>query len=375
MTRSTCQAFGLRLFAALALCLSTALSAATFDILVDKDSNSATGCTVATPDGPFTGVEFIVSTTVNTGVYPPMVSGVTRADCASPPSTFGPPTLIDAGGWPVGIGSGTAGYDVLETWFPIVAPYGQYRLGFVYTDPNTGSDAIITTNGQQGAGDIFFELGPFPVIPTLAHGTLLLLAFALAWFALRRLRQHKVSTLVFCGALASIVAGTTWAAIILNGLIDDWTGVPQLAGDPTGDAPGGSDMAAVFVLLENPKIFVRVDVKTASPPSFTSAAATTFTVGTAGNFPITTFGIPAVNSITQGGTLPTGVNFDYTPGQSTAALSGTPGAGTGGIYALTLGAVNGVPPPASQNFTLTVTQAPVFASGNANTCVVGAACI
>ncbi|MBK9607089.1 MAG: Ig-like domain repeat protein [Betaproteobacteria bacterium] len=369
--KTTRKWWTLPLLLALGLLLATAVRAATFDILVDKDSNSATGCTVATPDGPFTGVEFIVTTTVNTGVYPPMVSGVTRADCASPPSTFGPPTLIDAGGWPVGIGSGTAGYDVLETWFPIVAPYGQYRLGFVYTDPNTGSDALITSNGQAGAGDIFFELGPFPIIPTLAHGTLLLLAFALAWFALRRLRQHKVSTLVFCGVLASIVAGTTWAAIVLNGLIDDWTGVPQLAGDPTGDAPGGADMAAVFVLLENPKIFVRVDVKTASPPSFTSAAATTFTVGTAGNFAITTFGIPAVTSITQGGALPTGVSFVYTPGQSTAALSGIPGAGTGGIYPLTFGAVNGVPPPGSQNFTLTVNQAPAITSAGSTAFTVG----
>ena len=85
--------------------------------------------------------------------------------------------------------NGTAGYDVLETYFPVTFPFGQYRLGFVYTDPNAGSDAVITANGQPGGASILFALGPFPVIPTLAHGTLLLLAFALAWLALRRLRQ------------------------------------------------------------------------------------------------------------------------------------------------------------------------------------------
>lgn len=371
MIRKTCRAFGLRVLVAAGLLLSNALGAATFDILVDKDNNTGTGCTVATAAGPFAGVEFIVTTTVDTGVYPPVVTGVARRDCASPPGTFGPSVAIDAGGWPVGIGTGAAGYDVLETYFPVSSPYGQYRMGFVYSDPNTGSDAVVTTNGQAGGSAIFFELGPFPVIPTLAHGTLLLLAFALAWFALRRLRQHKVSTLVFCGVLASIVAGTTWAAIVLNGLIDDWAGVPVLASDPTGDAPGGADMSAIYAKLEVVKMFVRADVKTASPPSFTSGNATTFTVGSPGNFPITTFGIPAVNSITQGGTLPGGVNFVYTAGQSTASLAGTPNAGTGGIYPLTFTAVNGVPPPAVQNFTLTVNQAPAITSAGATTFIVG----
>jgi large repetitive protein len=365
------RSLGLRLLLGAGLLLSTVLSAATFDILVDEDNNIATGCTVATPAGPFAGVEFIVTTTVNTSVFPPMVSGVSRRNCVTPPSTFSAPLVIDAGGWPIGIGNGTAGYDVLETYFPVSFAFGQYRLGFVYTDPNAGSDAVITTNGQPGGAAILFALGPFPIIPTLAHGTLLLLAFALAWIALRRLRQYKVSTLVICGVLATIVAGTTWAAIILDGLIGDWAGVPALATDPTGDAPSGADLSAIFVKLENSKIFVRADVKTANPPSFTSANATTFTVGTAGNFAITTFGIPPVNNITQGGALPGGVNFVYTAGQSTASLTGTPNAGTGGIYPLTFGASNGVPPPGSQNFTLTVNQAPAIISPNNTAFIVG----
>jgi hypothetical protein len=116
---------------------------------------------------------------------------------------------------------------------------------------------------------------------------------------------------------------------------------------------------------------VRADVKTATPPSFTSANATTFTVGAAGNFPITTFGIPAVNGITQSGALPAGVSFVYIAGQSTASLAGTPGAGTGGVYPLTFGATNGVPPPGSQSFTLTVNQASAVTSANATTFIVG----
>ncbi len=54
--------------------------------------------------------------------------------------------------------------------------------------------------------------------------------------------------------------------------------------------------------------------------------------------------------------LPSGVTFvDNLNG--TATLAGTPAAGTGGTYALTITAANGVTPDATQTFTLTVTAA------------------
>ena len=52
-------------------------------------------------------------------------------------------------------------------------------------------------------------------------------------------------------------------------------------------------------------------------------------------------------------------------------LSGTPTAGTGGGYAVTFTASNGVGSNASQNFTLTVNQAPVFTSGAGATFAIG----
>ena len=42
----------------------------------------------------------------------------------------------------------------------------------------------------------------------------------------------------------------------------------------------------------------------------------------------------------------------------TATLAGTPAAGTGGTYALTITAANGVAPDATQSFTLTVGPRP-----------------
>ena len=94
-------------------------------------------------------------------------------------------------------------------------------------------------------------------------------------------------------------------------------------------------------------------------PAITSANNVTFTAGTLGTFTVTATGYPAP-TFTRSGALPAGVNFNTTTG----VLSGTPAAGTGGVYPLTIGAVNGVLPNASQSFTLTVNQAPAITSAN-----------
>ena len=77
--------------------------------------------------------------------------------------------------------------------------------------------------------------------------------------------------------------------------------------------------------------------------------------------------------ITLGGVaLPTGVTF-VNNGNGTGTLAGTPGAGTGGTYAITFTANNGVGGDVVQNFTLTVNQAPSFTSAAAATFTAGSA--
>ncbi len=112
-------------------------------------------------------------------------------------------------------------------------------------------------------------------------------------------------------------------------------------------------------------------------PAITSANATTFTVGGAGTFAVTTSGSPTVSTITQTGTLPTGVTFTDS-GNGTATLSGTPASATGGSYPLTITASNRVLPNATQLFTLTVNtpvvnQAPAVTSASAASFTVGSA--
>jgi hypothetical protein len=107
------------------------------------------------------------------------------------------------------------------------------------------------------------------------------------------------------------------------------------------------------------------------PPVITSADHTTFTVGSAGSFTVTTApGHPSGTTLTSTGTLPSGVTFaDNQDGSAT--LAGTPATDSGGSYPLTVTASNGVAPDARQTFTLTVNQPPTITSADHATFTVG----
>jgi hypothetical protein len=104
-------------------------------------------------------------------------------------------------------------------------------------------------------------------------------------------------------------------------------------------------------------------------PSITSADHTTFAVGTAGSFTVTTS--PAAATITRTGTLPAGVTFTDN-GNGTATLAGTPAAGSGGTYALSLTATN-PSGTGTQSFTLTVNELATFTSADHATFIIGTA--
>jgi YVTN family beta-propeller protein len=107
---------------------------------------------------------------------------------------------------------------------------------------------------------------------------------------------------------------------------------------------------------------------TTQPPAITSGNITTFAAGTAGSFTVTATGLPAP-TLTETGTLPSGLSFNATTG----VLSGTPAAGTGGAYSITFTASNGVGTAATQSFALTVNQAAAIASANTTSFTFGAA--
>src|SRR5579871_1751761 len=142
-----------------------------------------------------------------------------------------------------------------------------------------------------------------------------------------------------------------------------------LSGTPTASGSFNFTVTATDSATPTPHTATAgLTLKVNAPPAITSGASTTFTVGSAGTFTVTATGFPAP-TFSETGALPTGVSLNATTG----VLGGTPGAGTGGTYPITITAQNGATPNAAQSFTLTVDQAPAITSANSTSFVVSTA--
>jgi len=367
-----------------------AAQAATLTVLIDSDNNPATGCTVVTSGGPFAGVESVLATTVTTTTNPPTVGVVTQSDCVAPPAGFGPAVPVAPGGWQVGVGVGTGGVDVIETFFPAAAPAGTYRFGFTYQDPLTGADETLTATGAPGGGPIVFAFGTTATIPTLSDAAIVLLALTLWFFAARSLKRRGAPPLVVAACLSVILASAALAAIVLDGQVGDWTGTSPIASDPSGDASPGSDIRAVFARSEGGRIYLRADVKVGTTPApvadaYTTAAATPLTVVAPGVLANDNTGTPA-GTITSfgGGSLGGPVTANaagalagfgvggFLTVAGNGAFNFTPAAGFTGAFTFNYRVTNGHG-TGDGTVTITVSQAPAITSAASTSFAVGAA--
>lgn len=91
-------------------------------------------------------------------------------------------------------------------------------------------------------------------------------------------------------------------------------------------------------------------------PQFTSASRATFVTGRPASLAISTSATPTA-SVSESGALPPGLTFTA-DGRGAASLAGTPAAGSGGDYQITLTAANGNAPDASQSLAVTVEAPP-----------------
>ncbi len=98
-----------------------------------------------------------------------------------------------------------------------------------------------------------------------------------------------------------------------------------------------------------------------SGPSIFSNPSTTFTVGTAGTFTAKSEGLPKP-VLSLAGSLPSGVTF-VPAANSNGVLSGTPAAGSGGLWSVVITSRNSVG-ATTQAFTLTVREAPTITSAS-----------
>jgi LPXTG-site transpeptidase (sortase) family protein len=150
------------------------------------------------------------------------------------------------------------------------------------------------------------------------------------------------------------VSGTLPAGV---GFTDNANGTATLTGTPAAGSTGTYNLVITANNGVNPNATQNFTLTVTQAPGITSANATSFSVGSAGSFTVTTSGYPTGASmlITETGSLPAGVTF-VDNGNGTATLSGTPTAGSAGTYPLTIKSSNGVSPEATQSFSLGVNR-------------------
>jgi hypothetical protein len=146
-------------------------------------------------------------------------------------------------------------------------------------------------------------------------------------------------------------------------------GTATISGTPT--AASGGTYPLTFTARNTGGTTTQSFVLTVSAgPRITTAARATATVGSSFSFTVKANGAPAP-TMTETGTLPQGLTWTDN-GNGTATLAGTPGVGVGGVYSLTFSASNSFG-TTTQNFTLTVRQAPLITSASSATATHGQA--
>ncbi len=241
------------------------------------------------------------------------------------------PTLSEAGALPSGVTFNAATGVLSGT--PAAGAAGTYPITFTAANgvlPNATQSFTLTVNPANvapaitSAASATFTIGTAGTFTATATGT-------------------PAPTLSEAGALPS---GVTFNAA---------TGV--LSGTPAAGAAGTYPITftAANGVLPNATQSFTLTVNPANvAPTITSAWNTTFTVGTPGSFTVTSTGTPTP-TLSESGTLPSGVIFNA----ATGVLSGTPVIGSAGTSIVAFTASNGIPPAATQSFTLTINPANV----------------
>ena len=182
------------------------------------------------------------------------------------------------------------------------------------------------------------------------------------------------------GTFTVTSTGSPTAAITETGalpsgvtLVDNGNGTATLSGTPAASTDPSYPItitAANGVSPDASQTFTLTVDPANAAPVITSAGATTFAVGQAGTFSVTTTGTPtAAISATSSPALPAGLTL-VDNGNGTATLAGTPAAGSQGTYAVTITAANAAG-TATQSFVLTVNSGLAITSAASATATAG----
>ena len=319
---------------------------------VDNGDGTATISGTPTASGPFP-----LDITAANGVAPDVVQDFTLNVVEAPAFTSAAddsatPFVVDT---PGSFQITTSGFSTSAT---TIVELGTLPDGLAVTDNGDGTATIAGTPTQDGLYPITLEADN-GVSPTAVQSFALsveqapiITSVTEATFPIGKPGSFRVTTAGYP------VAGLSETGSLPDGLtfIDNGDGTATISGTPASDALAGD----VTITASNgvaPDSTQHLLLNVNHAPTISSAASVAFTVGRAGTFTVVTTGVPTPTT-KETGALPSGVTFN----RASSVLSGTPAAGSGGVYHIRLVATNGTSPDAVQGLTLTVDQAPAISS-------------
>ena len=263
---------------------------------------------------------------------------------------------------------GSAGsYSVTTTGYPAatITETGALPSGLTFTNKGDGTGTIAGTPASGTNGTY-----PVTIKATNSSGSTATLSLTITVQAATGPAITSGAAAYFtvgqAGAFAVTATGAPTPAITETGALpagltftDEGNGTALLQGTPTGT--GGTTNLTMTATNASGTTTQQFSLIVDAAPAFTNAATSTFATGSAGSFTITTTGYPAA-TITETGALPSGLTFTN-KGDGTGTIAGTPAAGTGGAYSVTLNATNGIS-STSKSLAITVNQAPAITSAS-----------
>jgi len=329
-----------------------------------KDNGNGTGTlswTAAVASGSYS-----LSFTASNGVLPNATQSFTLTVDAVPSITSVNTTSFT---------SGTAGsFTVTATGFPTPALSETASLptGVTFTDNKNGTGTLAWTAAVVGGSYALSFTASNGVLPNATQ------AFTLAVNSAPTITSANSKTFTAGTAGSFTVTTTGFPAPTLSETLALPTGVSFTDNkNGTGTLSWTAAVAAGSYSLSFtasnsvlPNATQSFTLTANAAPAITSANNTSFTVGTAGSFTVTTTGFP-IPALSETLALPTGVSFKDN-GNGTGTLSWTVAVASGS-YGLSFTASNGVLPNAAQAFTLAADSAPAITSSNSTSGKTGTA--
>ncbi len=200
-------------------------------------------------------VDFVLETTIDSSIQPPVVLTTVLLDCDPGLNTFDSPTPLTP--CTIGSGSGIGSSDAVECRLPVGLLGNPTRVRLSYATMSSGgsADRLITRDGTAGGVDIVVLLArdvPAPTLAPWAIGLAIVLLLVLSALQHRRGWNTAGSAMVVLLALAT--AGIAWATV---------SGTPQAIDDPADSVPPDpmAEIIAGFADPDNGDLCLRVDIE------------------------------------------------------------------------------------------------------------------